>query len=312
MKQRKNSNIINSIDEKLKNDDKKSQYELLIDRGWILPQNDGRFIISEEFNRIMQLFDALFLIWAKEDGAVEYVYPDFYDMSDLNKCGYLGQFHNHCIFACTSSSDISDDIELSSSNYINNPAVCMHCYIQYRNSVISDEHPVVITSKGRCKRNESSGFISLERMMDFTMREIVFIGDKDFVLSKRQVYIEKSKFLLKALGLEGTISLSNDPFFKKEDSIKAVYQRRFKLKYELALKNYDNGHNVAVGSFNYHNYNFSKAYSIKMTNGNLAHTACVAFGLERFAYTYITQIGMDKSFQQLDEYICGLKNEGYK
>ena len=60
MKQIKNSNITNSIDEKLKNDDKKSQYELLIDRGWILQQNDGRFIISEKFNKIMQLFDALF------------------------------------------------------------------------------------------------------------------------------------------------------------------------------------------------------------------------------------------------------------
>ncbi|MBS5842956.1 MAG: hypothetical protein KIC77_05680 [Clostridiales bacterium] len=294
---------IKNMDQTIKNKCGKSQFELLINKGWIFPQNDGQFIINEKFYEVMQLFDTAFFAWAKKDGAKEYFYPDFYTVSDLDNCDYIKQFHGHCMFTGTTTNDLFDIKNLRFSKYINNPAICMHCYIQHRNTVINEEKPIVITAKGRCKRNERNGFISLERMLDFTMREIVFIGTKDFVLFKRQEYIERAKSLLETLHLEGNISLSNDPFFKKEDNIKAEFQRKFKLKYELNLKNYDNGHSVAVGSFNYHNYNFTKAYNIKMTNGNLAHTACIAFGLERIAYTYITQVGIDGCYQRLNEYI---------
>ncbi len=291
---------------------RKSQYELLIEKGWIIPLKDGQCIISDKFHEVMRLFDAVFLIWAEKDGAREYVYPDFYSVSDLDKCSYVKQFHDHCMFAGSMNHNLCDVTRIKVPEYINNPAICMHCYIQYRNTVITEENPIVITAKGRCKRNEKYGFESLERLLDFTMREIVFIGKKEFVLLKRQEYIERAGELCRVLGLEGRISLSNDPFFKKEDTIKAEFQRKFKLKYELKLNNYDNGHSVAVGSFNYHNYNFTKSYNIKMANGNLAHTACVAFGLERIAYIYITQVGICDCCQRLHEYIRGLENERCK
>ena len=282
--------------------DKNNQYEELIKNRWIYPLNDGQYIYSSDFQQIMLMFDEIILSWAREDNAQEYLYPDLYKITDLDRCKYIEQFRNHCLFV---TADEMSNIEarVKSKQYINNPAVCMHCYIQFKDSIVDSENFVTITAKGKCKRNESNGFTTLERLLDFTMREVVFIGTREFVLKKRQEYIERSILLMKKLNLCGNISLSNDPFYTKEGNVKAEFQRKFKLKYELNLINYDNNHSIAVGSFNYHNSNFSKAYNIRLSNGQLASTACVAFGLERLAYAYISQRGIMSCYQALNDYI---------
>lgn len=278
------------------------QYDLLIDNGWVTPLLDGRVILSGDFYKIMQLFDSILMSWAVDDGAKEVFYPDFYVADDLKKCNYIDQFHPHCCFTSLSLADTFHEETLSFSGFINNPAVCMHSYIQHQDSSVDENNPIAITAKGKCKRSEHTGFQSLERLLDFTMREIIFIGSEKYVLSKRNEYMEKGKQLINRLQLDGNITVSNDPFFKKEDESKAAFQKKFKLKYELNLKNTDNGHEVAVASFNYHNINFSKAYNISLADGRLAHTACIAFGLERLAFTYITQVGFKGCYQQLEEY----------
>lgn len=288
------------------------QFDILIENGWVTPLQDGRVILSDDFYKIMQLFDSIVMSWAVDDGAKEVFYPDFYIADDLKKCNYIDQFHPHCFFTSISLTDTLHEESLNYSGFINNPAVCMHSYIQYQDSSVDENNPIVITAKGKCKRNEHAGFQSLERLLDFTMREIIFIGSEKYVLSKRNEYMEKGKQLISRLQLEGNITVSNDPFFKKEDDTKAAFQKKFKLKYELNLKNTDNGHEVAVASFNYHNINFSKAYNISLTDSRLAHTACMAFGLERLAFTYITQVGFKDCYQQLEEYAKEMKNERYK
>lgn len=288
------------------------QFELLTENGWITPLQDGRVILNNDFYKIMQLFDSIVMSWAAEDGAKEIFYPDFYVADDLKKCNYIDQFHPHCFFASTSSCDTFQEKTLGYSGFINNPAVCMHSYIQHQDSTVDENNPLVITAKGKCKRNEHAGFQSLERLLDFTMREVIFMGSEKFVLSKRNEYMEKGKKLIEDLQLDGNISVSNDPFFKKEEETKAAFQRKFKLKYELNLKNTDNGHEVAVSSFNYHNINFSKAYNISLADSRLAHTACMAFGLERLAFTYITQVGLNNCYEQLSKYTKETQNERYK
>lgn len=279
------------------------QFDLLMENGWITSLQDGLVIFSNDFYKIMQMFDSIVMSWAAEDGAKEVFYPDFYIADDLKKCNYIEQFHPHCFFASKSSTTTFQEETLSYSGFINNPAICMHSYIQHQDSSVDENNPIVITAKGKCKRNEHAGFHSLERLLDFTMREIIFMGSEKFVLSKRNEYMEKGKQLIEGLQLEGNITVSNDPFFKKEDKTKAAFQRKFKLKYELNLKNKDNGHEVAVASFNYHNINFSKAYNISLADSRLAHTACIAFGLERLAFTYITQVGLSNCYKQLEKYV---------
>lgn len=270
----------------------KSQYDEMVREGWIFSSGDGRIIYNEKFYNIMKKIDSYILSWALKDNAAEIHYSDFYHLDDLVDCNYITQFHPHCFFVCKSQTDKFDQFKLGIADFVNNPAVCMHSYIQYRNSVIDEKEPIIITSKSKCKRNEHE-YSTLERMLDFTMREIIFMGTESYVLKKRVEYMDRAKQLMFQLNLDGNICLSHDPFFKKEDKEKVNFQKKFKLKYEMNLRIPFNNHLLAVGSFNYHNINFSRAYNIRNTKSQYIHTACVAFGLERFAYACVEQMGLN-------------------
>jgi seryl-tRNA synthetase len=65
----------------------------------------------------------------------------------------------------------------------------------------------------------------------------------------------------------------------------------------------DDKKEVAVGSFNYHGMHFSTAFNIRLANHEYAFTVCIAYGLERLAYLFITQKGLEKSTEILKNYI---------
>lgn len=271
----------------------KLQFDIMKQKGWITEVKDGLVIYGNAFRNVMQKLDDLILTWGKENSAIEVYYPDLYRIEDLEQCNYIDQFHPHCLFPYLSQTDQYIESETISSGFVANPAVCMHCYIQYKNTIINEDEPVKILCKGKCKRREKKGYITLERLLDFTMREIVFIGTEDFVLNKRTEFMEKAKQFMINMQLEGNICVSNDPFFLTKDKAKVDFQRKFKLKYEMNLKIPASNHMIAVGSFNYHNVNFSKAYNIRNSQNQYVHSACVAFGLERFAYACIEQLGLE-------------------
>lgn len=284
------------------------KYDQLIESGVVTPYRDGQAIYGESFVNIMNLFDRLFYCWAKEDLAVEFTVPEFYHEDDLNQCNYLEQFHPQCVFTACSDKGTLDTEQMSYTGYVNNPAVCMHCYILHKDSVVEDYKLIRMTVKGRCKRKETAGYQYLERLHDFTMREIVFIGPENQVIHKREKYMKLVTDLISTLKLEGNIKVASDPFFKKEDQAKAEFQKKFKLKYEMNLINWDTGNEIAVGSFNYHHSHFAQAYNIRMPNGLPAHSCCIAFGLERLAYVVISQIGLEKTQIILKNY---LQEHGY-
>lgn len=270
------------------------QFEEMKQRGWVEVLNDGRILFDDNFYDIMQRIDNMVISWLNEEHVKQIYYPDLYRISDLEQCNYVSQFHPHCLFPHLSKAQGYTETENRSSGFIINPAVCMHSYIQYQNAIINENEPVIILSKGKCKRYEEKGYTTIERLLDFTMREIIFIGSDAFVLKKRKELMEKARQFMIEKQLIGNICVSNDSFFKKEDDIRAAFQRKFKLKYEMNLEIPANAHTIAVGSFNYHNVNFSKAYNIRNERNQFVHTACVAFGLERFAYACIEQLGVDK------------------
>jgi seryl-tRNA synthetase len=48
-----------------------------------------------------------------------------------------------------------------------------------------------------------------------------------------------------------------------------------------------------VASFNYHREHFSSIFELLQPNGELAHTACVGFGLERITLALLSRHGLD-------------------
>jgi seryl-tRNA synthetase len=51
---------------------------------------------------------------------------------------------------------------------------------------------------------------------------------------------------------------------------------------------------LAVGSYNYHQDFFGRHLNISLPGGSPIHTGCVAFGLERMAYAFLAQFGLDQ------------------
>jgi seryl-tRNA synthetase len=159
------------------------------------------------------------------------------------------------------------------------PAVCYHVYAALAGRVIGARKTV--TAQGGCWRHEGDRFAPLERGWAFTMREIVCIGTESECIAFRDRGIAVATAYATHLGLEGELQAAEDPFFAPTGRGRALLQRLKGLKQELRLPIGD-GDTVAAASFNLHERFFGEAFDIRLADGSPAHTACVAFGLERW------------------------------
>jgi seryl-tRNA synthetase len=99
--------------------------------------------------------------------------------------------------------------------------------------------------------------------------------------------------------------VAGDPFFLGDGAAERSWsQRMLKLKYELRLPLDDSadsadssgsggGRDVAVGSFNFHEQHFAKAFEITDETDEPVFTGCAGFGLERLAYAFLCRHGVD-------------------
>ena len=178
---------------------------------------------------------------------------------------------------------------LSGTTHALSPAVCYHVYLHLRNSVLKQD--LMITTAGRNYRYEGQNAFLLERLWDFSAREIVFIGSPDFVRNTRSLLIEESQRILAEFELDGHIENCNDALFLRGDSHK--FDLDPNPKYELRLKlPYKDSH-FSCGSFNVHGNIFGLRNNITNPQGDYLWSGCVAFGLERWAWAIIAQHGID-------------------
>jgi seryl-tRNA synthetase len=180
---------------------------------------------------------------------------------------------------------------LSAVECLLSPSVCFHWYMCLRDSAFTK--PGAITALGKCFRYESSNLTGLERMWDFTMREIIFVGPAEYVLSNRITLVELCAQFLDELGMAYEISTATDPFFVDSYAVQAAYQQGFELKFELLAPLPYNGRKLAVGSINYHQDFFGRSFAIETGKGP-AHTGCLGFGYERLALAFLAQHGVDE------------------
>lgn len=186
---------------------------------------------------------------------------------------------------------LSDPTHLSSIECLLAPAVCFHCFAWLQNSRQSRHR--TFTALGKCFRYESGNLQGLERLWDFTMRELIFVGSAEFVLAQRQKAIDATTELLDAWGLSYEIRSATDPFFIEEYA-SATFQLAFDLKFEVRAALPYKGKTLAVGSFNFHQDYFGRSLNINDANGAALSTGCVGFGLERLALACLAQHGLDE------------------
>ncbi len=183
-----------------------------------------------------------------------------------------------------------DKHALSGVECLLSPSVCFHWYMWLRKSRLAN--PIAVTAVGKCFRYESTNLSGLERLWDFTMREIIFVGPPDYVLESKQKQVDLSVAFLDELGLAYEISSATDPFFADSYAVQAAYQQGFELKFELLAPLPYSGKKLAVGSMNYHQDFFGRSFEIETASGP-AHTGCIGFGWERLALAFLAQHGVD-------------------
>ena len=110
------------------------------------------------------------------------------------------------------------------------------------------------------------------------MREIVLVGAAAWIKERLAVLQPGVEELARAFGLDGEWCAANDPFFLPRASGKARMQRLLGAKIEWCLPD-----GLAVASINRHRDFFGERFHIRDSTGAPAHSACVAFGLDRWA-----------------------------
>ena len=128
------------------------------------------------------------------------------------------------------------------------PTVCHHLYHLLSQTKLKNN--IVATAKGHCFRYESKNMSFLERLWNYTMREIIFIGSEKHV---KNSLLLSQKLIIKVLNdfdLIYKIESASDPFFGEKAGEKSLFQKSFKLKYEVRSKIPFNNSTIAVGSFN--------------------------------------------------------------
>src|SRR3984893_7686615 len=223
-------------------------------------------------------------------------FPPVMNRAQLERSGYLKSFPNllGCVCglhgteseidAAVSCFDAGGDwtVLLSPADLVLSPAACYPVYpiAASRGPVPADGWRFDVASD--CFRREPSRH--LDRLQSFRMREYVCIGSPDRVSAFRERWMERAQEIAPDLGLYFTVEYARDPFFGRVGQMKAVSQKQLSLKFELLVPlRSEEEKPTACMSFNYHLDHFGVALDIRDADGTPAHTACVAFGMDRLA-----------------------------
>jgi seryl-tRNA synthetase len=144
---------------------------------------------------------------------------------------------------------------------------------------------------GFCFRHEPSA--DPARMQAFNMHEVVYVGDPDEAERHRDEGLAHGLNLLRELGLDVTPVPANDPFFGRLGSALAAGQLEEELKLEGVSPIYSPEHPTAIMSANCHRDHFGLPFGIETDAGEVAHSACVAFGVDRVTVALLVRHGLD-------------------
>jgi hypothetical protein len=225
----------------------------------------------------------------------------FISAQDLQKMDYLHSFPQHATFALTLAQDDENLRNFSRNEQFNpdgtiklthlapaaallTPAACYHIYIHLQNSQLS--RAGYFTTANQCFRRESH-YKPLERQWGFRMREVVCVGSSDDVAAFLQAARQSTEQWINALDLPIQWETATDPFFDPANSTKHLLQKIQPNKTEMIFDN-----RLAIGSLNAHRNYFGEIFNIQVMEAP-AHSACLAFGIERWMAAVLQTFGIN-------------------
>jgi hypothetical protein len=289
-------------------------FQKLVERGWAHPFGVGLVGLSGPALALATYLDRSWRdIGKAEFGAAEKWYPTLIDADILARCGYFSAFPHAVSFVANLSEDFDLIEEFRAANVDSaalrvpnagafatpkkcaKPAVCYHCYQELEGQRL-DAPGRSFTAGGKCCRYESRNLVGLERLWDFSMREIVFVGEREWVGGRRARMMERIESQIREWDVDCVFETANDPFFASTYASKTFWQMFGDLKFEMkvAVEPGADGQprRIAAGSFNLHEDFFGKAFDIAC-DGHPAFSGCTAWGVERWTLALFAQHGLE-------------------
>ena len=261
--------------------------------------------IGELMTALARGFDDEFRRLGTSMGACEREYSTLLPIEFFEKCHYFDAFPQNIMYPTMMQTDV-DAAEKFSDYTVNHrgrpprdysgfqerthvlaPAACFHVYMANEEKTL--EGNTLVTTRGTCYRYEGRNASTLERLWDFQMREIVYLGSRQFVRDCRDETQERVLRLVEQWGLSGVVEAGHDPFFLRGERPECELDpdAKFELRLDLPYRDADS----ACASFNISGTFFGSTSNIMSSDGGTAWTGCTAFGLERWAWAAVMQHG---------------------
>jgi len=272
---------------------------LLVDMG--VPGLYGR---GRDFERVIDRFDA---IVSREGAKLDpelMRFPPIFNRASYEKIDHINNFpdlmgsvhtfmgneseHRELLGKFERKEDWSRD--LSAARVMMTPAICYPLYPTAAGTTLPQGGRRV-DLQGYAFRHEPSA--DPARMQIFRMHELVRLGSPQEALEHRAFWLDKGAEIFNSVGLPVETVVANDPFFGRGGKVQKAMQREQALKFEFVIPICSQEKPTAIGSCNYHVDHFGVAFDIRTADGQVAHSACVGFGLERIALALFKRHGLD-------------------
>jgi seryl-tRNA synthetase len=171
------------------------------------------------------------------------------------------------------------------------PAACYPLYPMVASRGPIPAGGLVFDVASDCFRHEPSQ--DIDRFQSFRMREFVAMGAGDQVMAFRERWMARGRELAELLALPHSLAPASDPFFGRTGKLLAMSQIEQAAKFELLIPVRRGEAPTACMSFNCHRDHFGLKWGLSTENGEVAHTACTAFGMDRLALALFSTHGLD-------------------
>jgi seryl-tRNA synthetase len=265
---------------------------------------DGVYARSALYEQVVEGLGTL-ISQQRASGTEVLRFPPVMSRWQLEKSGYLKSFPHLLGCVCClhgSEADIRAAVDrfdtggewassLDPADLVLSPAACYPVY-----PIVAGRGPVPASGAlfdvaSDCFRHEPSK--ELDRLQSFRMREYVCIGAPAAIAAFRERWMTRATAIADRLGLTYRIDQASDPFFGRGGKLMAVAQVEQSLKFELVIPVRSTETPTACMSFNYHRDHFGTTWGIRTDADEVAHTGCVAFGIDRLTLALFATHGID-------------------
>jgi len=242
----------------------------------------GVYLSTGDFETIVHGLNAALGRMASDGGRQSLRTPPVIAREVIEKVGYHESFP-HLLGRVFARADTGTTTE---SDLVLLPAGCYCVYPVYAGARLTAATELSV--EATCFRQEADAEVG--RLRSFRMREFVRLGTAEQCLTWRDNRLAAARDWLAELGLETVSEVASDPFFGSGNRMMRMLQMERKLKIEV-LAEVGPGQVQSIASANYHTDKFGRLFAIVDPDGDVAHTACLAFGYERLALAMMHRHG---------------------